>query len=374
MRVAVYGAKGLPSRGGVERVAEAVVKRLATRHQITVYCDARYTPRGTSFPGVRLRRVPSLPGKHAQAASYFVLSGLHVALCGDYDLVHLHSVEAAFMLPLLRLRGAVVSTAHGSPRRSARSKWSPLAKQVMGLTEYPFMWLSSRITSVSDVDADYYEQRFGCRPVYVPNGVEEALFEIADRGEQVAAEYGLAAGGYVLFAAGRIDPTKGCHAALKAFLALDDSEVPPDLRFAVAGDLGHVPAYSEELRALADERVVFTGLIVEPARLYGLVRGCRVFIFPSLTEGMSMMLLEVAALGVPLICSDIEENTRVLGARALYFRSGDAADLRAKLAWALAHPGEMSERAAAARSWVRERYEWGAIARAYERLYEEVAG
>lgn len=372
MRVAIYGAKGLPSRGGVERVVEAVVKRLAARHQVTVYCDARYTLPGTVFPGVRLVRVPSLPGKHAQAASYFALSAVHAALCGDYDLVHLHSVEAAFMLPLLRLRGAVISTAHGSPRRSARSKWSPLAKWVMGLTEYPFVRLSNCITSVSEVDADYYEQRFARRPVYVPNGVEAALLEITGSGEQ-AADHGLTAGEYVLFAAGRIDPTKGCHVALKAFLGLDDSGAPPELRFAVVGDLGHAPGYGDELRALADERVVFTGHIAEPEPLYHLVRGCRVFIFPSLTEGMSMMLLEVAALGMPLICSDIEENTRVLGERALYFRSGDAADLRAKLVWALAHPREMTERAAAARAWVRERYEWDAIALAYERLYEQVA-
>jgi glycosyltransferase involved in cell wall biosynthesis len=89
---------------------------------------------------------------------------------------------------------------------------------------------------------------------------------------------------------------------------------------------------------------------------------------------MSMMLLEAAALGAPLVCSDIAENRHVLGERALYFRSGNADDLREKLVWALAHPDEMVALAAEAREHIRREYSWDAIAVRYEELYLRIAG
>ena len=76
MRIAYLGSKGLPSKSGTERVVEAIVSRLSGKHEITVYCDATYTPDGTEVDGIRLIRLPTMKGKHAQAASLFVLSAL----------------------------------------------------------------------------------------------------------------------------------------------------------------------------------------------------------------------------------------------------------------------------------------------------------
>lgn len=367
MKVAHLGLKGLPSRTGAERVAEAIVLRLAARQQITVYCDARYVSAGTKVPGVRLVRIPTLGGKHLRPVSLFLLSSLHALLRGDYDVIHLHNVEAAFVLPLLRLRYPAIATAHGSPSHAMRSKWGPVARMLMRLSEYPFLWLSTRATSVSRRDASFFERRYGRKALYVPNGVDvEATAQEA--WEASLSEIGLEEGNYVAFAAARIDPTKGCHLLLEAFRRLN-----LDIPLVIIGDLDQVPRYGAHLRQMANARVTFIPPIAESRRLFAIVQHCRLFVFPSTAEGMSMMLLEAAALGAPLVCSDIEENREVVEGDAVYFRSGDAGDLAAKLRWALEHAEEMQSLAAKAKTRVRREYDWSAIVDRYEALYRECA-
>ena len=122
MRIAYLGIKGLPSRGGAERVVEALVTRMpALGIKPIVYCDQQYTPAGFSLRGVELIRRPALPGKYLRSTSLDLFAALHAVSVGRYDLIHLHNAEAGFVLPLLRSRYCVVSTSHGGAYW--RAKW-----------------------------------------------------------------------------------------------------------------------------------------------------------------------------------------------------------------------------------------------------------
>lgn len=367
MKIAYMGIKGLPSKGGAERVVEPIVHALADRQKLTVYCNCRYTSPELSIPGVKLVRIPTLPGKHLQPVSLFILSALHAVFKGDYDLIHLHNVEACFILPLLRIRYRVIATSHGSPIRAARSKWGLLARTLMGLTEYPFLLLPSCVTSVSRSDAEYFQQTFRSTVFYLPNGIQEQPVN-RDVAAKTLIDMGLEAGEYILFAAGRIDPTKGCHLVIDAFYQLN-----LNMKLVIVGDLSQVPHYGQSLQKKADERTVFIPHIAEKERLFGIVRHCRLFVFPSFVEAMSMMLLEVAALGVPLICSDIPENRDVLDKHTVYFQSGNAQDLAEKMQWALERPDRMLTFAAQAQAWVKSIYSRERMVKEYEVLYQKYA-
>lgn len=364
-KIAYLGIKGLPAQAGADRVVEAIVQRVvADEYQPTVYCSSRVVSKEARYPGVHIRRIPALPGKHLHAASLFLLSALHALCFGHYDLIHVHNVEACFVLPLLRLRYQVIATSHGAAQRL--DKWGTLAKALIRLAEYPYVRCASCATSVSQPMAAYYQHKYGKPIHYLPNGVAES---------QVDEEAALAllkinrteANRYILFASGRILPSKGCHLLLEAFRSLED-----DLELLVVGDTAQVRGYWQQLAQLADPRVRFIPFIAAKETLFGLVRAARLFVFPSTVEAMSMMLLEVASLGTPLICSDIPENTAVLPDRALFFESGNAGDLGIKLRWALDHPAEMAALAQAAQTWVRQTYAWDDIVRQYESLYRTV--
>ena len=366
MNIAYLGIKGLPSKGGAERVVEAIVHRLASQHELTVYCNSRYTPKGAQVPGVRLVRVPTLPGKYLQAISLFFFSALHALFRGNYDLVHVHNAEACFVVPLLRLRYRVIATSHGPAY--AREKWGQLGKALIRLGDYAYAWFPNTLTSVSRPLAEEYERKYGSQVLYLPNGVENHPSLDMDAAAATLQVNGVR-DAYILFAAGRLDPTKGCHLLLQAFARLKDS-----IQLLTIGDTATMPAYSRELQQMADERVQFIPFIESKAELFGIVRNARLFVFPSTVEAMSMMLLEVASLGVPIICSDIPENTSVLRDRALFFESGNVGDLADRLRWALDHPDVMSKLANSAEAWVRENHSWDAIAERYGMLYKTVGG
>jgi glycosyltransferase involved in cell wall biosynthesis len=136
------------------------------------------------------------------------------------------------------------------------------------------------------------------------------------------------------------------------------------------GDLDQVPEYGQKLKELAQNRpVIFMPAVEEQSLLFGMLDLCKLFVFPSTGEGMSIMLLEAAALGIPMICSDIPENRSVLGDQALYFRSGDAADLADKIRWAIEHPQEAARFGQATREWIRREFSWDLVASQYEMLY-----
>ena len=371
-QVAYIGIKSLPSKAGVDRVVEAIVRGIdKTHYHPVVYCSRRAMAENQvavdpALAAIQIIAVPTLPGKHLNALSLFFFSALHALCFGHYDLIHLHNVEAAFVLPLLRLRYKVISTSHGETQ--ARDKWSRTAKLMLRLAEYPYAYLSNCLTSVSKPLAAAYEARYH-RPVhYLPNGVEEEVTVDQAAAARILAEYGIEPGNFILFAAGRILATKGCHYLLEAFRQLDDN-----IPLLIVGDASHIPAYAEELRRLADRRVHFVPFIDSKAALFGLVSAAKLFVFPSTVEGMSMMMLEVASLGVPLICSDIPENVSALPEQALYFQSGNVPDLEDKLRWALHNPGAMHALAQRAYDWVSRSYRWRDIVGRYEALYTNVS-
>ena len=365
-RIAYMGIKGLPSTAGADRVVEAIVHGIdKARFCPTVYCSSSVVPKNFTLPEINLVRIPALPGKHLHAVSLFLFSALHSLCVGRYDGIHLHNVEASFIVPLLRMRYKVISTSHGAAQK--RDKWSRVAKALISLTEYPYVYMSSCVTSVSQPLASYYKRVYKSNVYYLPNGVDDKKSVDRQAAQEILRAHNIEAGKYILFAAGRIIPTKGCHFLLEAFQHIAD-----DVHLVIIGDMSHLPAYEAELRQMATHRIHFIPFIAAQEALLGLVSAARLFVFPSTVEAMSMMLLEVASMNTPLLCSDIPENLSVLPNQALYFASGNSLDLRDKLQWALDNPADMTRLARAAQQWVEDTFHWHSIIKQYERLYEDV--
>jgi glycosyltransferase involved in cell wall biosynthesis len=363
VRIAILGIKGLPSRFGADRVVEAMVEELSARHQITVYACAALIPRDPGFTHFRQIGIPSLTGKYLRMPSVLLVSALHALLRGRYDLVHVHNFEAGFIVPLLRLRFPVVTTSHGPAY--LREKWGGPARLFMRFCDRLSVLGANATTAVSRTQAEEYRKRFH-RPVeWIPNAVPPVLPCDCTAGEARLAAVGAPLSGFLLFVAGRILPSKGCHLLLEAVRELD-----PALAVVIVGDSSAMPQYEAELRALGRGRAFFVGFIEEPATLFGLAASARLFVFPSLVEAMAMTLLEIAALEIPAVVSDIPENRSVLDERHVrFFRSGDAADLARALRETLQDPDGTAERARTCGAFLRQTYRRSEVAARYERVY-----
>lgn len=366
MRIAILGIKGLPSRFGADRVVEGIVQEYADRHRVTVYACGALFPDRPRCDGFRQVYVPSLPGKHLRMISVMFFSALHALLRGRYDLIHLHNFEAGFIVPLLRLRFRVISTSHGPAYQ--RMKWSRGARRIMEWIDGVTIRFSNGLTAVSKTQAIEYVRRFEKPVRWIPNGVAHPQPYDVVAGERILTAAGAPTEGFLLFLAGRIIPTKGCHTFLEAVRRIET-----DLPIVIVGDLASMPEYAKQLRDLAPVNCHFVGFVSEPSALFGLASRARLFVFPSTVEAMSMALLEVAGLGVPILASDIPENCSVVEPEHVtFFRSDDVEDLAARLATCLDDPAAMAVRAKECQAFVQENYRWPAIARQYEEAYEEV--
>jgi glycosyltransferase involved in cell wall biosynthesis len=365
-KVAFIGIKRLPAKAGVD----AVVQKIATsfdheRFEPTVYVSSREVPKGTVIPGIRLVRVPTVPGKFTSATVTFLMAALHALFFGDYDVVNVHSMETSFVLPLLRLRYKVVATAHGlgSLIPDEHNPWGK-GKLFFKACEYPFMHMSNIRTSVSLPDKEFLEQHYGREVKYLPIGIQlpELKYEEA---HAFLAQHGLEPGNYMIFTAGRNIRRKGCHYVLQAMREIDN-----DIPLLILGDSTFDPVYHKELLELSDERARFGGFVGDKGLLFALIQMSRLFLFPTTYEAMAATLLEVGALKTPLIASDLPENRAILPNEALFFRSADVDDLREKMIWAFDHPREMHELAVRAEAVVRAEYQWPEVIDRYEMLYE----
>jgi glycosyltransferase involved in cell wall biosynthesis len=364
VRIAHIGSKGIPSKGGTERVVEAVAARQAREHQVTVYGSARVCSTGM-HRGVRVLAIPAPAAKHLGPVILQLRAVLLALLCERYDVVHVHASENGFVVPLLRLRYPVVTTNHGPAYE--REKWGAVARRLIRANERFSVRSATIATAVAGNQAEQLSKRHGRRVVHVPNGVDPHEPVATDEALALLGEHGLDRDGYVLFAAARVDPTKGCHTLLEACHQL---ETPPPVL--VIGDLGHAPGYEEELRGLAQGlRVCFVPRLDDKSVLMALLQDCRVFVFPSTVEAMSMMLLEALAVGTVGLVSDIPENTTILPENYPTFGAGDAADLRRRLESVLAWDDDQRRSVKnEGAEWVHARYDWVRIAAQYEELYD----
>jgi glycosyltransferase involved in cell wall biosynthesis len=363
VRIAHIGSKGLPAKGGTERVVEAVARRHAHRHEVTVYGDRSQCATGM-YHGVRVVAVRALEGKHVGPASLQMRAAVEALTRERYDVVHVHGSENGFVVPLLRWRYPVVTTGHGPAYD--REKWGRLARKLIQANEPLSVLAASCPTAVAATQARELSRRYRRTVVHVPNGVDVPAPASDGPARAFLAGLGLEAGRFVLFAAARVDPTKGCHTLMEACHLLP---APPPVL--VVGDLHHAPGYEQTLRTLAGGLpVTFVPRLEDGAVLGGLLRTCRAFVFPSTVEAMSMMLLEALAQGAVALVSDIPENADVVPPEYPTFRADDPASLARELEIVLTL--DEAQRVSVGdlgRAWVERWYGWDRIADRYEELY-----
>lgn len=159
---------------------------------------------------------------------------------------------------------------------------------------------------------------------------------------------GRAHGRYALYV-GRLDPEKGVASMLQAWrrLKLDGVHVP--LKVRGDGQLYDVMRAVTEREALDIEFV----RRLSRAELNDLMRNASFLVWPSegFYETFGLVAVEAFACGVPVIASSMGVATTIVadGYTGLHFRSGDAGDMAAKVAWAVRHPAGMSAFGKAAR-------------------------
>ena len=363
----MIGQKGYPPvHGGIEKhVAELAARLPGLGVEVDIFSRPHYSDHDgpADLPGVRVRRVASIPTKHLDAISHTILATGRV-LAGGYDIIHYHALGPGLLAGVPRWLGRkrTVVTVHGLDWQ--RAKWGPVARTVLKLGEAGAVHLPDATIVVSRALREHFLDRHRQPTTYIPNGIAPPIY----RQPEAIRTRGIT-GPFVLFV-GRLVPEKGCHLLLEAW-----SRLPQALRgthqLVVAGDAGFTPGYVQRLRAQAPAGVVFLGYVHGPI-LEELYTNAELVVLPSTLEGLSITLLEGMSYARCCVVSDIPPNVEAAGGHAVLFASGDADALRAELVALLGDPARCAALGQAAQIHAIEQYSWERVASETAALYRDL--
>ena len=135
-KIVVTGTRGIPGvMGGVETHCEELFPRLAERGwDVTVVRRSNYVEDGLKeWKGVRLVTLPS-PKKKSFEAIILTFRAFNEALRVGADILHIHAIGPALLVPYAKMLGMKVVFTHHGPDYD-RDKWGLAAKTMLKLGE-----------------------------------------------------------------------------------------------------------------------------------------------------------------------------------------------------------------------------------------------
>ncbi|AUX38260.1 MULTISPECIES: glycosyltransferase [Sorangium] len=360
--------------GGLERVVLRLLERTARDRFAPIVC-ALEEPGALAeelarlgVPLVVLPRRPGLdPGLPVRLSAWLRREGIRLVHTHNPG-PHLYGALAAGLARAASLPGGggprVIHTKHG--RNYPKQRRKVLVNRLAAA-------LTDRVVAVSD-DARAVtlevERVDPAKVVTILNGVDTDVFRPGDAGA-ARARLGVPTSGYHVGCVARLSPEKDHATLLAAFARLRG--VRPDAHLTLIGDGPLRPALEEQAARLGlGGAVTFTGTRGDVAEL---LPAFDVFALASLTEGISLTLIEAAAAGLPIVATRVGGNPEILeeGSTGLLVSPGAPEPLAAALE-AVAVREDRAAMGERGRARVVERFGVDQMVRAYEELYAEVLG
>ncbi|MEI6813105.1 MAG: glycosyltransferase family 4 protein [bacterium] len=355
-----FVAHAVHRRGGMERAACEVLARVARRVPVTVIASACDMPEAS----LRFERVtaPQRPAvlrtwAFARAARTIetrvgaTITNAIGAAAIDADVITAQFCHAAFTARFGGLRGG----------RGLRA----LYQRVSGarfVAEERHAYGSRRlkqVIAVSHGTARELQEMYGVaeeRITVVPNGVDRTVFAPAADGEAKAAlrkKLGLPADAFLALFVGGDWERKGVRDAIAAIAGVPDAHLVVLGR----GDAAAFGAYAA--RVGSGRRVRFVPPSPSPEQFYA---ACDCFIFPSRYEAFSLVTLEAAASGLPIIAHAINGTEELVAADHNGWLVPFGPDALAEKVLRLRDDAAVRARMSVAATQSAARYDWDRIA------------
>ncbi len=378
MKIVVTGTRGIPNiMGGVETHCEELFPRIVERgFDVTLIRRSNYVQGEVDgvpakdlkeWKGVKLVTIPS-PKKKSFEAIIHTFRAINEAKILGADVLHVHAIGPALLVPYAKLLGMKVVFTHHGPDYD-RDKWGTAAKTILKLGERMGCMFADDVIVISNVIKDLIARKYGrTKNVHlIYNGVSEP--EICDYPEYFE-ELGIEKGKYVLGMC-RFVPEKNLHHLVEAMRKVKSEErrvknsnASDEIKLVLAGDTDFEDAYSLGLKEMARKNgVVLTGF-VKGRKLHSLLTNCKCYCLPSSHEGLPIALLEAMSYGVKVVVSDIPANLEVGLPKEDYFHCGDVDELAEKL-------GKIIEQPLLHIDYDMSKYDWEKIADQVAAIYRK---
>lgn len=333
MKVVVTGTRGIPNiLGGIETHCEELLPRIAAQGvDVTVTRRKEYVKdNATEWKGVHLVDIQTPRSKSLETIIHTFKSIVYAKRHGA-DIVHIHAVGPALLLPMVKLLGMKAVYTHHGPDYD-REKWGQFARFMLRLGERVGTRFADGIIVISSVIKEIIEKKYNRKDCHlIFNGAPKAYF---NTDKSYLNELGIEPQKYVI-GMWRFVPEKNLEHLISAF----DKAFPKDkdgnrkdgMKLVLAGDADFKDGYYHRLERITKEQEVILPGFVRGEKLQVLLTNARCFVLPSSHEGLSIALLEAMSYRLPVIVSDIPANKVVELDEESYFHLGDVDELTEKL-------------------------------------------
>jgi glycosyltransferase involved in cell wall biosynthesis len=352
--------------GGTERLVVELARRLQDRAAAMVCCldnagawarelephgiEVVALERGSGFRPMLGRRVADLARRH------------------DATVIHAHQYSPFVYSCLSRVwrpRSRVVFTEHGRLSDTPPSAKRRLANRM--LARFP-----SRVFAVSE-DLKRHLEGEGFAPDaldVIYNGIDVGPVPNAALRGDVRQTLGADAGTLVVGTIARLDPVKDLGTLIEASATLRD--VLP-IAVVIVGDGPERPSLEAAAKRLGvDEEVRFLGHR-EDARRW--LAGCDVYVNCSISEGVSLTILEAMAAALPVVATRVGGTPEVVDAASgRVIPARDPRALSEALLELARNPGVRAALGRSARQRLEARFTLDRMVREYADVYTSVTG
>lgn len=281
-----------------------------------------------------------------------------------YDVIHCHILQgfhspAAVIAGFLLKKKTVIKLTSSGPT----SDFVSLAGVCLGGTILKLLRRTDRLVATSAVSAREARQH-GFSPgqiVLIPNGVDTRRFrpreQYADARDRIVC-------------AGRLIAGKGIDTLIEAFAQLRSDL--PGLRLDIVGDGPQRGSLVEKAaEAGCRDAVSFHGEVQDVERFFD--NRC-VFVQPSLSEGMSNVILEAMACGLPVVATRAGASPDIVrdGANGVLVDAGSIVQIRGALHRVISDEDFARRLGTKARKTIEENYAIDIVAERYSELYHDL--
>jgi glycosyltransferase involved in cell wall biosynthesis len=295
----------------------------------------------------------------------FVRKLRRALLSGKIDVLHAHNHTAFFYGTLAaRLTSVkVVYTEHG---RTEPLSWKArLAHRVL-----------SRFVHRTIVVADYLKEvllrKEGFpenKVLFIPNGIDDSPYCEVGRDDSFRNELGFDASSRLVGVIARLDPIKNHKLILRAMKAVI-TEVP-SARLVLVGD---GPLRDELTQFVHQDSAVHDAVrfLGERDDVPRILKNLDLFVLPSLSEGMSLTLVEAMAASLPIVVTEVGGNPAIITNEesGLLVPSGDHEAMAAAVIGLLKDRALCDKLATGARKRYEEEFTIDRMVERYRRVYE----
>ena len=354
--IAVIGTLGLPAKyGGFETLAEYLVKHLARKHNMTVYCSGKsYHYKPSTYENANLKYI-NLKANGIQSIPYDIISIFKAHRTSGILLIL--GVSGCIILPILKIFSKKKIIVHIDGLEWKRDKWNNFAKLFLKFSEKLAVKNADIIISDNKVIQEYVKEKYNKNSELIAYGSDHCSSQEITK--KMISEHPFLNKKYALKVS-RIEPENNIHTVLKGFSRIKN------LNLVVIGNWNN-SNYGKKLKLKFEsyKNIHLMEPIYNQNILNQIRSNCYIYIHGHGAGGTNPSLVEAMYLKLPVIAFGINYNVETTENKAKYFNDeDDLIKIINKLTLT-----EVNSIAENLKEIANTKYTWKIISEKYDRLF-----